>query len=224
MINEATASDPLAFLRPKAEPQEKARNDVGQSDFIELMMAQMKNQDPTKPLDPNQFLSQLAQFSTVSGILELQKTVESVAQDIVADQPIKAAGLVGHEVLAEGGSVGLAAGGYVAGVVQLDGSTADLTLKIYGDNGMLVRTLPMGPHQAGRVPFQWDGFADDGTVARPGRYRVVAEAAGQDGVRQAVVALPQRVESVAIPSQGGELKLNLSNGVTIPLSAVQEIL
>ncbi len=226
MINEMTRNDPLDFLQPKREAPSKGgkKQELGQSSFIKLMVAQMKNQDPTKPLDPNQFMSQLAQFSTVNGILELQKTVESVAQGMVADQSVRAAGLVGHEVLAEGGTADLATGGSVAGVVQLDASTSDLTLKIYGDNGALVRTLPMGSHQAGRVPFQWDGFADDGAAARPGRYRIVAEAADQDGVHQAVVALPQKVESVAIPPPGGELELNLSSGATIPLSGVQEIL
>lgn len=226
MITETAANNPLAFLQPKPDEKarEKGKDEMGQSDFIELMIAQMKNQDPTKPLDPNEFMSQLAQFSTVNGIQELQKTVESLVEMMATDQSIKAAGLVGHEVMAEGGAAQFVPGGTISGQVELDGSATDVTVKIYGENGALVRTIPLGVQGEGKVPFKWDGFAEDGSVAPPGNYRLVAEVERNGETQQATLKLRTRVESVSLSPYGGDLTLNLANGSSVPLASIQEIL
>ncbi len=226
MITESTATNPLAFLQSQPEEKTKGKgsDEMGQSDFIELMLAQMKNQDPTDPLDPNEFMSQLAQFSAVNGIQELKQSVDRMMEMLAADQSIKAANLVGREVMGPGGHVPLDAGGRIQGRVVLDHSTTDLTVKIFASNGALVRTLPLGMHGEGRVSFTWDGFRDDGQPAAPGLYRIVAESETDDGTLQVPVEVRTRVESVDLRGAGGELMLNLANGGTVPLSAVEEIL
>jgi len=226
MISETNANNPLAFLQSQPEPQTKGKgsSEMGQSDFLELMIAQMKNQDPTKPLDPNEFMSQLAQFSTVNGIQELQESVDTMVSMLASDQSIKAAALVGHEVLSPGGEVQFTPGQAVSGQVRLDSSTTDLQIKVYASSGALVRTIPMGMHAEGPVPFTWDGFREDGQVAPAGEYLVVAEAEYQDTTVQAPVELRVRVDSVDIGGQGGDLMLNLANGRSVPLGAVQTIL
>jgi flagellar basal-body rod modification protein FlgD len=226
MITESTSNNPLAFLQPKQEeaPKGKSREEMGQSDFIQLMIAQMKNQDPTKPLDPNEFMSQLAQFSTVNGIQDLKKSVDSMLSMLTRDQSIKAASLVGHEVLSDNNLARLEAGQKVEGQVQLEGSTTELNLKVYASNGALVRTIPMGMHGSGSVPFVWDGFREDGQIAPPGEYRIVAEAELEDRTVQVPVELRTRVESVDIGGQGGDLTLNLANGRSVPLDSVRKIL
>ncbi len=226
MINETTTTDPLAFLRSKPEKKTKGKNrdQMGQSDFIQLMIAQMKNQDPTKPLDPNQFMSQLAQFSTVNGITELKKSVDTMVARMTTDQSVKAATLVGHEVMAPGNTAWFNPGAKVAGQAVLDGSTTDLNIKVYGSNGMLVRTIPMGMHGAGAVPFVWDGFREDGKVAAQGSYRIVAEAEMGDRTVQVPVQTRARVASVDLNGQGGDLTLNLANGQSVPLNQIDQIL
>ena len=224
MINEATSSNPLAFLQAKPEVKEKGGDDMGQSDFIELMLAQMKNQDPTKPLDPNEFMSQLAQFSTVNGIQELKQSVDAMAGMLTSDQSIKAATLVGHQVMSPGNRGTLVEGGGIEGRVMLDGSATDLNIKVYSESGVLVRTIPMGGHGAGAVPFKWDGFAEDGNAAPPGNYRIVAEIESGEETGEATVEMRTGVQSVSLSPYGGELVLNLENGSSVPLSAVQQIL
>ncbi len=225
MINDTTAADPLAALRRQPETADKSgsKNDVSQTDFIELMVAQLKNQDPTKPLDPNQFMSQLAQFSTVKGIQALQKTVEELATRLTSDQSMKAATLVGHQVLAPGRHGTLVEGEGLAGRVNLEGSVTDLNLKILAPSGALVRTLPMGGQPAGPVDFRWDGFADDGTPMPPGPYQVVAEVEQGGERRQVPVAYRIPVTSVDLDPNGGALTLNLADGSSVPLSEVRQI-
>ncbi len=224
MINEATSSNPLAFLQAKPEAKEKGGDDMGQSDFIELMLAQMKNQDPTKPLDPNEFMSQLAQFSTVNGIQELKQSVDSMAGMLASDQSIKAATLVGRRVMSPGNLAILEQSGGVDGRVVLDGSVTDLNIEVYSESGALVRTIPMGGHATGSVPFKWDGFAEDGSPAPVGSYRVVAKIEAGDETREAQVEMPTGVQSVSLSPYGGELVLNLENGSSVPLSAIEQIL
>ncbi len=226
MIEQASTNDPLAALRAQPEKKTKGRGraQMGQADFIKLMVAQMKNQDPTKPMDPNAFMGQLAQFSTVNGIEELKKSVDAMVSRMAMDQSVKAANLVGHEVMAPGNDAQLAAGGKVTGKVKLDSSTTDLTIRIYSNKGALVRTLPMGMYSSGPVSFTWDGFREDGKAAPPGSYRVVAEALVNDKTVRVPVQISSRVQSVNLNGQGGELTLNLANGHSVPLSAVDEIL
>ncbi len=226
MINETTAADPLAFLRSQPEKQTKgkSRAEMGQSDFIQLMIAQMKNQDPTKPLDPNEFMSQLAQFSTVNGIAELKQSVDTMVARMTTDQSVKAATLVGHEVMAPGNTAWFNPGDKVSGQAVLESSTTDLNIKIYGSNGMLIRTIPMGMHGAGAVPFVWDGFREDGKVAPQGSYRIVAEAVMDDRTVQVPVQTRARVTSVDLNGNGGDLTLNLSNGQSVSLDQIDQIL
>lgn len=224
MINEAGSSNPLAFLQSQPEVRERGNDDMGQSDFIELMLAQMKNQDPTKPLDPNEFMSQLAQFSTVNGIQELKQSVDAMASMLASDQSIKAATLVGREVMSPGNRGTLAEGGSIDGQVVLGGSATDLNIKVYSESGILVRTISMGGHGAGTVPFKWDGFAEDGSPAPAGNYQIVAEVEMGGEIREAQVEMRTGVRSVSLGPYGGDLMLNLENGSSVPLSAIQQIL
>lgn len=225
MINEAS-NNPLAALQapPEAPGRGRSSADMGQQDFIQLMLAQMKNQDPTKPLDPNEFMSQLAQFSTVNGIQELKQSFDSLVATLSSDQSLKAANMVGHEVMVPGNTGVLGEGGSIAGQVLLNESTSELNIKIYDPRGNLVRTIPMGGHAAGTVPFKWDGFAEDGSAALPGDYRVVAEVEVNGSVQEAAMEIRSRVESVSLSPLGGGILLNLDNGAAVPLGAIQTIM
>ena len=196
---------------------------LGQADFIELLVAQIKNQDPTKPLDPSQFMSQLAQFSTVNGIQEMKDSFDSLAGRLSSEQSLQAAGLVGRDVLVPGGLGLLTAGGSIGGQVDLPQSTSQLNLRIMDEYGVEVRHLSLGGNGEGPVPFQWDGIADDGSSVLPGRYRVIAEAL-IDGELQAVEAsVDTRVASVTLNQDGSAPLLNLESGDSMPLSNVQKI-
>ena len=196
---------------------------LGQADFIELLVAQIKNQDPTEPLDPSQCMSQLAQFSTVNGIQEMKDSFDSLAGRLSSEQSLQAAGLVGRDVLVPGGLGLLTAGGSISGQVDLPQSTSQLNLRIMDEYGVEVRHLSLGGNGEGPVQFQWDGIADDGSSVLPGRYRVIAEAL-IDGELQAVEAsVDTRVASVTLNQDGSAPLLNLESGDSMPLSNVQKI-
>ncbi len=224
MTNEVTNNSNGVFgASPQLQGTGRSSSDMGQEDFLELMLAQMKNQDPTKPLDPNEFMSQLAEFSTVNGIQELQQSFDSLAAVMSTDQTLKAASMIGHAVMAPGDTSVLEEGGNIVGQALLNGSTADLNIKIYDSQGSLVRTIPMGNNAPGAVPFKWDGFAEDGSPAAPGNYRIVAEVEVDGSIQEVATEVRSKVDSVSLSSYGSIL-LNLDNGTSMPLEAIQTIM
>ncbi len=197
---------------------------LGQQDFLNLMLAQLKNQDPTKPMDSSAFLGQLAQFSTVQGLSNLQTSFSSFASTMNSNQSLQAAALVGRSVLAPGGSAMLNSGGSIDGAVDLPTSAGDVTVNVYDTSGQLIRRMPLGTQQAGLSTFHWDGQTDAGTTAPPGVY-IVAASAVVDGASQAVNTLvTDKVNSVNIGANGAGLTLNLAGLGSVDFSTVREIM
>jgi len=205
----------------------KANDELDQSDFIELLVAQVKNQDPTKPMDPSQFMNQLTQSSMVNGLNDLNTSFDTLATKLASDQSLQAAGLVGKSAVLPGGEGVLAAGGSMSGQLSLERPASNVTINIFNSRGEQIRSLPLGANGAGGMLFKWDGSRDDGGIATPGEYSVTANAT-IDGNQQALqVSLESRIDSISINqgidgSPSGTL-LNLSSGRSVSLVDVQQI-
>lgn len=201
----------------------KPRDKLGQDDFLKLMITQLQNQDPFKPLENGEFLGQIAQFGTVSGIEDLQKSFKSLASSLVSNQALQASELVGRQVLAQSSTGEWVPGGTLDGAVELSASVADMTVSIVDASGQVVRRIALGTQPAGLARFSWDGLRDDGSFAPAGRYRVKAEV-NYGGTQYAVdtlIAAP--VESVTLGASGG-LSLNLSGIGTVGFADVRRIM
>lgn len=214
----------LQSLGLTASQSKTKSNSIGQDEFLKLMMTQLKSQDPMKPLESGEFLSQIAQFSTVSGIQDLQASFKTLSGSIYSNQALQASSLVGRTVLVPSGNAALASGGSVSGAVDLTTSTSQLVVGIYDSTGQLVRRISFGPQAAGQVSFAWDGLTDAGTTAASGTYRVRAEAevGGQAVAMDTLVA--SKVESVVLGGQNGSIRLNLSGLGGVDFSAVKQIM
>src|SRR6267142_1075691 len=91
---------------------------LGGTNFLTLMLAQLKNQDPTSPVDSNQFLNQLASLSTVQGITQLNTSFSTLSNALSPSQALQASSLLGHKVLAASATANLTANGTVTGAVN----------------------------------------------------------------------------------------------------------
>jgi len=221
-VQSATSFEQLGLNFPKADTG--TRNKLGQEQFLKLMVAQLKHQDPTKPLDNAEFLSQIAQFSTVTGIQELQSSFTQLAGSMQSNQLLQTSALVGRSVLVESDLGTLPAGGNLGGAVRLSSSTPELMVTIQDARGAIVRRLEMGTQAAGQVRFNWDGIADNGQNAPPGVYRVKAEAS-VDGKTVALDTLTAAsVESVTLDKATQALSLNLAGLGPVAFSKVRQIL
>jgi flagellar basal-body rod modification protein FlgD len=202
---------------------ESSRKELGQEQFLELMTAQLQNQDPFKPMESGDFLGQIAQFSTVEGIGDLNDAFSGLSQSLVSNQALQAANLVGREVLAPTGVAALSQGGNIRGNVELPAASGEVVVNVYDQSGQLIRRLDLGSQTAGPVDFQWDGLKNDGQFAPPGSYFISAEAS-IDGQFEAVeTLLASEVRSVTLSNSGG-LLLDLDGIGSLDFSEVRQIL
>jgi flagellar basal-body rod modification protein FlgD len=198
---------------------------LGQEEFLKLMTTQMTHQDPTKPMQNGEFLSQMAQFGTVSGIQDLQQSFKDFAASISSDQALQAASLVGRTVSTPSEQGLLAAGGEIKGTVELPASSANVNLKILDPvTGDVIGVKSLGEHSAGPLPFVWDGTNDKGNLANPGVYKVQVEAS-IDGINTVLQPeIQARVESVSMGSGKNGLQVNLAGLGAVGFSQIKQIL
>lgn len=197
-------------------------NELGMNTFLKLMVTQLNNQDPFKPMENGDFLGQIAQFGSVTGLEQLNDSFESLAASITSGQALQAGSLVGREVLAPVETGYLAAGGSLRGQVRLDQSSPQVTARVTDASGQLVRELLLGTAPAGALNFTWDGMNDAGEFVAPGLYSVRVEATQGDRVVDLQTQLFSRVESVNLSGSNG-LTLNLEGLGPIAFNNVQQI-
>ena len=190
--------------------------------FLTLLVTQLKNQDPLNPLDNAQLTSQLAQMSTVTGVNQLNTTLQSLTSSYQASESVQAAGMIGHNVLTAGSTMVLSNGSAVLGV-DLASAADSVKITIKNDGGVAVHTMDIGAQAAGTVPLQWDGKDDDGNQLANGNYSF-SVLATQGGVAQttATALTLGTVGSVSTNAQG--VKLNVTGVGAISLSDVKQIL
>jgi len=198
-------------------------NNLGQADFLRLMTEQLKHQDPLKPLENNEFLGQLEQFSTVQGINDLKTSFAGLSTAMAGDQVLRGAALVGRTVLVPADKLALEdAGNSIHGVVAASApGTVEFT--ITDANGTLVKTITVDAETAGEVAFSWDGTDANGKHLPAGEYSISAaqHAAASGETSTLSTYIEARVESVSIGSDG--LYLNLNGLGTAPLAWVLRV-
>lgn len=205
--------------------QETKKNDeLGQSDFLQLMITQLNNQDPMQPMQNGEFYSQIAQFSTVSGIQDLQQTFQQVASALYSGQALQASAMVGRSVLVSSPQANLASGGTVAGVVDVPRDTTQLNVDVYDQAGQLVRRIALGESAAGKAVFEWDGLTNAGEPARAGTYFMEATMLLGGETFGLETMVQNRIDSVTVDSGGQGIVLNLSGGGQTTLANVREIM
>lgn len=206
-----------------ALPKEKYKEQkLGQEAFLELMLAQLKNQDPLKPMENGEFLGQIAQFSTVTGIQELQNTFSSLSSSLTSNQALQASSLVGRSVVIKSDKGVLNENG-LSGSVELPTRTDELVVGIYDSAGQLVRNLTATQQNAGIIPFTWNGLNENGEAVSQGVYeiRATARVAGEPLALDTFT--DTRVSSVTLGSAGEGLSLNVEGLGTLKLADVKQI-
>jgi flagellar basal-body rod modification protein FlgD len=221
-INTNAASDVLSDYRTEPTVKASGDNELGKNQFMELMIAQMENQNPLEPQDNGQFISQLAEFSSLEEMQKLSGTVQSFATQYQSTQALQASAMVGRTVLVPGTESPMGTDGTISGIIELPESTGSLNVNILNGSGELVNSFNMGQQVAGSVPFMWDGTNSDGEYMPYDQYTFKVEANQGGELKQMSTLLSANVNSVSI-GQSGEITLNLSGMGSVPLENVREI-
>lgn len=192
---------------------------LGQSDFLRLMTEQLKNQDPLKPLESTAFLAQLAQFSQVQGIQDLNSNFASLSSSMGSSSALQGAALIGRDVLVNGDTFSNSGAG-VSGAVSVS-APGTVRLNIIDANGVVVRHMNGTSDSSGSMAYGWDGVMDNGSAAPAGKYRVTATLDSGSANTPLQTQINARVDSVSISPTG--LMLNLNGLGAKPLSDIVKI-
>jgi len=154
---------------------------LGKDDFLKLLVTQLQNQDPLNPMDNTEFTAQLAQFSSLEELQNLNGAMETLHLSQKAIHNSQSLALIGKNVTAPGDRITLAADGADTLYYDLNADATDVIVHLYDSAGNLVASRDQGPLSAGRHTFAWDGSDGAGTLLSQGTYQVVVLAAGAAG-------------------------------------------
>lgn len=199
------------------------KEELGKNEFLELLVAQLNNQNPLEPQSNGDFIAQLAQFSTVEGVEKLNGSMETIMSGYQSSQALQASSLVGRKVIIPSEKAVVDTSETFKASLVLPQSSSNVYVNVYSSDGSLATQLNMGAQEAGQVSFMWDGKNSDGETMPPGTYKFEAQASIDGETKGLYTLLPANVDSVTLGQGGGELLLNLAGLGSVPLSQVQII-
>ncbi len=213
----------LGIARTSATPTaaSSASTTLGQSDFLKLMTAQMQNQDPFNPVDNTQMVAQMAQFSSLAGISEMNTTMKAISDKLGATSMSDALGYVGKTVLTEGGTAYGRSTGGIAGSVELAGAASNVNVTISDANGAVLKTMALGKQAKGTIGYDWDGKDSAGADAGAGPFTVSVNAQNNGTTVGATSLVWAPVQSVSTTT--GKTVLTLPGIGDVPASDVRQI-
>ena len=150
----------IGVKTPENKPN-TPKSSLGQEDFLKLMTTQLQNQDPFAPMENGEFIAQMAQFSTVTGITSMDESLKNVAAKLGETRIATAANMLGHSVLVPGKIARADDDGSVNGVIDLPSAATNVNVVFKSKNGEILDTINLGNQSSGLVGFAWHGAPKD---------------------------------------------------------------
>ena len=165
----------------QASPEAPGGSDLGRDTFLKLLTEQLQNQDPLDPMKNEDFVAQLAQFSSLEQLFGLQETMNAVYLGIASMNNATMSSLLGTEVVAMGDGLQYSGEGSVELHFDSAGAFEAGTVTIQDSNGTVVKTLTVDPQTEGEFSITWDGTDLDGQAAGEGAYTFSIDATSSEG-------------------------------------------
>jgi flagellar basal-body rod modification protein FlgD len=201
-------------------PADDSRQDLGRDNFLKLFIAQLEHQDPLNPLEGQEFTAQLAQFSSLEQLYNLNDTMDAIKTSQDENSRFEVLNMIGKDIMAEGAMLALTQDNPAVGGFVLEGS-ADCRAVILDADGYPIREVALGVLAPGEHSFQWDGEDEAGIAQQPGAYGF--EIIAQDALGENVPVAPMikgqvsriNLEGVAPMLYVGDIPVSLSSVVDI---------
>ena len=191
-------------IAKNSDAKQASSDSLGQSDFLKLMTTQLQNQDPFAPMDNGDFIAQMAQFSTVTGISEVNASLEKLVDKFDQGRIATAANLLGHSVLVPGSISRPDENGELHGILDLPQATSMAKIIISdADSGEELNIMDLGPQAAGLVGFSWKNIPEDIQKSNS-RIQINATINFGDGPQQLNPSVYARVLSASVGSGNSE--------------------
>jgi len=213
----------IATSNQLSQAAREAKGDtLGKSDFLLLLVTQFKYQDPLNPMDDKEFVAQLAQFSSLEQLMNMNESMDLLTAATKEQQMMNAANYIGKDVAAGGNGIAKSDEGISKFYWAIGSDMYKGTLYVYDQNMNQIYGEQLGARAAGTYTFDWSGKTYTGAEALNGVYYVRLSCEDANGQPMLVdTAVTGRVESVI--NDGGETYLRLADGRMVALKNVREI-
>jgi flagellar basal-body rod modification protein FlgD len=216
-------TDYLSALQQVSDPSSSApSNELGQAEFLMLLTTQMQNQDPSKPMDPTDFVTDLTAMSQLEATTQMNSSIKAMTLGFQNLQTLQGASLIGRNVQVEGESFSHTQGAVTQFGLNASAALSDVKVVISNDSG-IVKEMDIGTLQPGEKIIDWNGLDDVGASSGGGLYKLTAYGTDESGELQAInTVVPSKVNVVGI-NPDGTITLTLATGEKVGMDAVREI-
>ncbi|GIU03328.1 flagellar hook assembly protein FlgD [Shewanella morhuae] len=212
--------DGIRLPKDSIVPEAKSQN-LTQEDFFSLLSQQLSMQDPFKPVDNDQMIAQMASFSTVDGISNLNKEIVNLNSVMTSSQALQASGLVGRKVLIPTDTGNISAESpTIKGVISTPSKIPELTVRVEDEKGQVITTFKVDGSEGGNVDVTWDGLDKNGLPVAAGNYSIKANGLVDGKAQELPVSTYAHVSSVSLGTASTGAILNLRGGMGIKLTDV----
>jgi len=214
----------LTPIPTKNDPSSQIQSDkntLGKDDFMTLLVAQLQAQDPTNPMDSQDFSAQLAQFSTLEQTFNINENLVTLQESQIALNNTSVLGLIGKTVNSTGNSFTYAEGASVDLKYNIPADAETVTIDILNDNNQLVASINQSDIKAGENILNWSGLDSQGDEVPAGDYKFNVSAQDKIGNSIESETLSAGKVSEIIFDQG--VSYAIVNGVKIPTTKITQV-
>jgi flagellar basal-body rod modification protein FlgD len=230
MVTQPTNANPgvdsqayIKALQQASNPSASAPSKpMGQADFLRLLSTQLQNQDPSKPMDPTSFVTDLTQMSQLQSTNSMNTSLTSMVKGFQSLQMLQGTSLIGKNIDAKGLVMSHAQGQNTNFNIDLSQPLKSVTVVLSDKNGA-VKEMNLGDLPKGSKALSWDGLDNSGVASATGNYNITVYGKDTAGKIQSIDSIvPSKVSSVSVNTDGSML-LQLATGEKVSLSSVRQI-
>ncbi|MEY3613564.1 MAG: Basal-body rod modification protein FlgD [Pseudomonadota bacterium] len=207
----------------KDKASSKTSEEMGKQDFLTLFTAQLKNQNPLDPVKNEAFVAQLAQFSQLEALTNMQTSLDAFVGSMSGERMLNSASLIGKKVAIADSLTPLTQGGSIEGSIDLPEGASGLQVNVHDSQGRLVQELIAGPQMPGTMPIQWNGLDAADNPVPSGLYRLSATAVINGKTTTVPVNTLSTVRAIATNPSDGSVSVEVDGGTTMLLTDVKRV-
>lgn len=201
----------------------KTNEDMGKQEFLTLFTAQLQNQNPLEPVKNEAFVAQLAQFSQLEALTNMQSSLDSFVTSMSGERLLGSASLIGKKVAMTDTPTQLASGGTIEASIDLPLGANGIQVSVFDSQGRLVQELTAGPQTPGTVPISWDGKDAAGNNAPSGLYSLSATGVVNGQTTTVPVSTLSTVRAISSNPADGSVSVEVDGGKTLLLTDVKRV-
>jgi flagellar basal-body rod modification protein FlgD len=201
----------------------KTNEDMGKQEFLTLFTAQLQNQNPLEPVKNEAFVAQLAQFSQLEALTNMQTSLDSFVTSMSGERMLGSASLIGKKVAVTDTPTQLTSGGTIDGSIDLPMGASGIQVSVLDSQGRLVQELIAGPQTPGTTPISWNGKDAAENPLPSGLYRLSAKAVINGQTTDVPVSTLSTVRAISSNPADGSVSVEVDGGKTMLLTDVKRV-